>query len=97
MSLPSLADETATAIAALRDLILAVCRVRPDGAGLLTRLSQGTTRIVLDERSGMVIVGAAREDGDSYELLEGIFCDPRHEHDFGRLWSQQSASDRPTH
>ena len=81
---------TASAVLSLRALILAICRARPDGDELLATLTAGHTRVVFDEREGVITFGVAPSTpGDPVEWLETVTCDPNDEITFGALESSR--------
>jgi hypothetical protein len=88
-----LPSETAEAVLALKALIVAIGRARPDGQDLLGTLSAGYTRIVLDERAGLLMVGTTSGDGTgTMELVETVRCNPQDE-GFGALLSSARAGE----
>lgn len=79
-------SETAAAILALRDLLIAACQQRADGAEVLAKAAQGNLRIVLDESAGLITFGIPGP-ANAVVWLESILCDPRDERRFGALAS----------
>jgi hypothetical protein len=67
-------SEAAEALMSLRNLLLAVCRERSDGARLLDSLRDGGLRIVLDETAGVITIGVVLDEG--VWTVETVDCHP---------------------
>lgn len=88
--------QTAAAVLALRDLVLAICAGREDGAALVERhRTEGTLHVVLDEGEGLLVFGRRGPDG-AITWTDSVRCDPRDPTTFGKTPAQIERAAMPT-
>lgn len=90
------ATQTAAAVLALRDLFIAICAGRPDGAALLERQrTAATLHVILDEKAGVIAFASKGEDG-KVTWLDSVCCVPANTATFGKTPAQIVDADLTT-